>query len=178
VIRHYPIVRLSGNVRGIYFFLPGDVELIERAAHLLAEQVPPFDIIVAPEVGAVPLAHALGRLTGRDYLIVRKAARLYMDDPVVETVRSITTQGNQNLVVDGRDLDRIRDRRVLIIDDVVSTGGTLDGLARLVSRCAGHLAGVATVFLEGDQTMEALTERLACPVAALGHLPLYPDDTR
>lgn len=175
IVREYPIVDLSEGVKGVYFFLPGDLELIERCAELISERVSclAFDIIMVPEVGAVPLAHSLARLTQKDYVVIRKNPKLYMERPIIENVRSITTQGVQQLVLDTRDVPKIKQKRVLIVDDVISTGGTLQGLVRLASKCESRLTGIATVFLEGSSTDGSLESLYACPVVSLGHLPLF-----
>jgi len=177
VTRKYPVVRLSGGVKGVYFFLPGDLELIERCAELISEKVSclAFDIITVPEVGAIPLAHSLARLTGKNYMVIRKSPKLYMERPIIQNIQSITTQGVQQLVLDARDVPKIKQKRVLIVDDVISTGGTLEGLAQLVNKCEARLTGIAAIFLEGSTTDGSLESLYGCPVISLGYLPLFPE---
>ncbi len=176
-MRDYPIVRLSKAAKGVYFFLPGDIELIERCAELISKKVSllDFDIIMVPEVGAIPLAHSLARLIKKDYLVIRKSTKPYMERPIIENIQSITTQGRQQLVLDTRDIPRIKRKQVLIVDDVISTGGTLAGLIRLASQCEAQLSGIATIFLEGNATTSSLESCYNCPVISLGYLPLFPD---
>lgn len=176
--RRYPIVTLSEGVRGVYFFLPGDLELTERCAELISERISglTFDIIMVPEAGAIPLAHSLARQARKDYLVIRKEPRPYMEQPIVESINSITYQGKQKLVLDARDIPKIKGKKVLIVDDVVSTGGTLKGLAQLVSKCESRLSGIATIFLEGATTADSLEAHYGCPVVTLGYLPLFADN--
>jgi adenine phosphoribosyltransferase len=116
-------------------------------------------------VKAVPLAHALSRRTGLPYVVIRKTEKPYMVNAIARTVRSITTGRPQDLVLDGGDVERLRGRRVAIIDDVVSTGGTLHGLHDLLDEVGARVAATLVVFTEGDARDD---------VISLGHLPLYP----
>ena len=175
--REYPIVRLSETVRGVYFFLPGDVPLTEYCAEQILEKSSGFgfDIVVVPEVGGIPLAHSLARRTEKEYLVIRKRSRLYMKKPIIEDIRSITTSGIQQLVLDSRDVPKIKDKRVLVLDDVISTGDTLRGLINLIVKCGAELAGIAAIFLEGDTTAGSLESAYQCPVIYLDSLPVFPD---
>lgn len=175
ITRKYPIVRLSEGIKGVYFFLPGDLELIERCAELISEKLSclAFDIIMVPEVGGIPLAHSLARLTTKNYIVVRKDPKLYMERPIIENIRSITTQGVQQLVLDARDAPKIKQKKVLILDDVISTRGTLEGLIQLVNKCKARLTGIATIFLEGYTETSSLESLYNCPVISLGYLPLF-----
>ena len=171
--RHYPIVRLSEDVHGVYFFMPGDVELIEHCGRMIADKIRgTSDYLMVPEVGGVPLAHNVALRLGLDYLVVRKGVKTYMDNPVAEEVKSITTSGIQNLVIDGRDIERIRGKRIALIDDVISTTGTLRGLFKLAKRCTSQVTYVACVFLEGDTTEDQIEAEFKRPFISLGHLPL------
>jgi adenine phosphoribosyltransferase len=174
--RTYPIVPLAEDILGVYFFMPGDVELIEHAAGLIAAQLDgQCDTLLVPEVGGVPLAHAVARLLGLDYLVARKAVKPYMVDPLVAEAHSITTPGEQTLVIDGRDAPRIKGKRVALIDDVISTTGTMRGLVSLAERCGAEIAALVTLFLEGDTTQEHLKETFGCPVISFDWLPIYPN---
>ncbi len=178
IVREYPIVRLSKGIKGVYFFLPGDLELIERCAELMVQDIPDdsFDCILVPEVGGIPLAHSMARLMGKTYLVVRKQPKLYMENPLVEEICSITTEGVQQLVLDSRDIPKIVHKRVLIVDEVISTGNTIEGLAQLLRRCEARLIGIATIFLEGSAKSEHLELKYGCYVVSLGYLPLFPDE--
>ncbi len=146
----------------------GDTELTEAAADELVKLLPPgTDCFVTPEVKAVPLAHAMSVRTGLPYVVARKTEKPYMIDPVSRTVVSITTGKPQLLVLDGTDIARLKDSRVVIVDDVVSTGNTLDGLKELLVEVGAHVVGTLVVFTEGEGRDD---------VTSLGHLPLFPAD--
>ncbi len=155
-----------GSVSVALLNLLGDTELTEAAARELADRMPPgIDVFVTPEVKAVPLAHSMSRLTGVPYVVARKTVKPYMVDSVSRTVLSITTGEPQQLVIDGADIARIRGMRVAIVDDVVSTGGTLGSLTDLLTEIGGEVVATLVVFTEGDERDG---------VVALGHLPLFP----
>jgi adenine phosphoribosyltransferase len=164
-VRELPIVDVGG-VSVALLNLLGDTSLVEAAAEELARRLPSeVEALVTPEVKAVPLAHALSRRTGLPYVVIRKTEKPYMVDAISRTVRSITTGRPQDLVLDGGDVARLRGRSVAIVDDVVSTGGTLHGLHDLLDEVDARVAATMVVFTEGDPRDD---------VISLGHLPLYP----
>jgi adenine phosphoribosyltransferase len=165
VRRELPIVQVGPNVAVALLNLLGDTELTEAAAEALARKLPPgVEVLVTPEVKAVPLAHALSRITGIPYVVARKTEKPYMINPVSRQVLSITTGKPQLLVLDGADVPLIRGRKVAIVDDVVSTGSTLKGLRELIEDVGGEVVAVLAVFTEGTPRQD---------VIALGHLPLF-----
>jgi adenine phosphoribosyltransferase len=165
VRRELPIIQVAPGVSVALLNLLGDTELTEEAGRLLAEKLPrEVDVLVTPEVKAVPLAHVISRLTGKPYIVARKTEKPYMNAPVTREVLSITTGKPQLLVVDGFDVPKIKGHNVAIIDDVVSTGGTLRSLGALMRDIGGNVAATLAVFTEGDERDD---------VIALGHLPLY-----
>ncbi|GAB5603407.1 phosphoribosyltransferase family protein [Thermus sp. FJN-A] len=165
VRRELPIVQVGPDVAVALLNLLGDTELTEAAAEELAKRLPPeVETLVTPEVKAVPLAHALSRITGRPYVVARKTEKPYMINPVSRQVLSITTGKPQLLVLDGADIPLIRGKRVAIVDDVVSTGSTLSGLRELIESVGGQVVAVLAVFTEGTPRQD---------VVALGHLPLF-----
>lgn len=165
VRRDLPIVAVGDDVAVALLNMLGDTELTEEAGRLLAARLPDrVDVLVTPEVKAVPLAHVISRLSGRPYVVARKTEKPYMVRPVRREVLSITTGRPQLLVIDGNDVERIRGRRVAIVDDVVSTGGTLRSLGALIDEVGGRVEATMAVFTEGDERPE---------VVALGHLPLF-----
>lgn len=165
VRRELPVVNV-GPVSVALLNLLGDTELTEAAADAFAARLPRgVEVLVTPEVKAVPLAHALSVRTGIPYVVARKTEKPYMVGSVKRTVLSITTGRPQELVIDGADIVKIRGKRVAIIDDVVSTGGTLRGLKELLAEVGGTVVATLAVFTEGDGRHD---------VIALGHLPLYP----
>lgn len=165
ITRNLPIIDVGG-VSVALLNLLGDTELVEAAAEELAAAMPDgIEALITPEVKAVPLAHALSRITGLPYVVVRKTEKPYMVDAVKRSVRSITTGKPQDLVLDGGDVPRLKGRRVAIVDDVVSTGGTLHGLHDLLAEVEAEVAATLVVFTEGEPRDD---------VVSLGHLPLYP----
>jgi adenine phosphoribosyltransferase len=146
--------------------LLGDTALTEAAAEELVKRLPHgVQTLVTPEVKAVPLAHAMSVRSGLPYVVARKTEKPYMVGSVKKSVLSITTGKPQDLVIDGSDLARLDGRKVAIVDDVVSTGGTLSGLVELLTEVGAEVVATLVVFTEGEQRRD---------VVALGHLPLFP----
>jgi len=155
-----------GEVSVALLNLLGDTLLTETAADELVKRIPHgVQTLVTPEVKAVPLAHAMSVRSGLPYVVARKTEKPYMVGAVRKTVTSITTGRPQDLVIDGADIEKLRGRKVAIVDDVVSTGGTLHGLIDLLSEVGAEVVATLVVFTEGDVRDD---------VVALGHLPLYP----
>ncbi len=164
-VRELPVVNV-GAVSVALLNMLGDTSLTEAAADELMKRMPAgIDTLVTPEVKAVPLAHAISVRTGIPYLVARKTEKPYMVGALRKTVLSITTGKPQDLVIDGADIPRIKGKNVAIVDDVVSTGGTLIGLQELLADIGGRVVATLVVFTEGDERND---------VIALGHLPLYP----
>jgi adenine phosphoribosyltransferase len=154
-----------GEVSVALLNLLGDTELVEAAADELTARLPAgVEALVTPEVKAVPLAHAISVRTGLPYVVVRKTVKPYMVDAIKRSVVSITTGRPQDLVLDGADVARLRGRNMVVIDDVVSTGGTLGGLIDLLDEVGGSVLATLVVFTEGAERDD---------VIALGHLPLF-----
>ncbi len=165
VRRELPVVKVGDDVAVALLNLLGDTELTEAVAREMARRLPEgAEVLVTPEVKAVPLAHALSVKTGLPYVVARKTAKPYMQNPVSREVVSITTGKPQLLVLDGADVGKIRGKKVVIVDDVVSTGSTLKGLRELIESVGGEVIGVLAVFTEGSPRDD---------VIALGHLPLF-----
>lgn len=162
--RQLPVVEVSPGVRVALFNLLGDPELTEAVAEALVPLLPAeSEILITPEVKALPLTHALAVRTGLPYAVARKSVKPYMYAPVVREVVSITTAARQTLVLDGHDAARINSRSAVIVDDVVSTGSTLEGLKGIIAQVGGNVVGVMAALTEGKPWPE---------VRALGHLPL------
>ncbi|MCI6245191.1 MAG: adenine phosphoribosyltransferase, partial [Eubacterium sp.] len=113
------------------FILFGDVELTERCAAELIKKSPEFDYIVTPEAKSIPLAYEMSKQSGKKYIVVRKGVKVYMDNPVKVPVNSITTQNTQYLYLGHEDGDLLKGKRVLIVDDVISTGESIEAVKRL-----------------------------------------------
>lgn len=163
--RDLPVVPVSDTVNVALFNMLGDTEITEEAGKELAKRIPKdIKILITPEVKALSLAHVISRESGLPYIVVRKTQKPYMVDPVVREVVSITTGKPQTLVMDGLDVEKVRGQRVAIVDDVVSSGGTLHSLQEIITAVGGDLGAVLAVFTEGEERPE---------VTALGHLPLF-----
>lgn len=146
--------------------LLGDTALTEAAAEELVKRLPHgVQTLVTPEVKAVPLAHAMSVRSGLPYVVARKTEKPYMVGAIKKSVVSITTGKPQLLVIDGADVEKLRGKRVAIVDDVVSTGGTLGGLVEILDEIGATVVATMVVFTEGDEREG---------VVALGHLPLFP----
>ena len=149
--RDLPLCPVSDSLMIGAFVIFGDVELTCACARELLKIAPEFDYMVAPEAKAIPLVHEMARQSGRnEYFLVRKKKKAYMNG-VFETVdRSITTEGEQMLYMDGADAAKLRGKRVLILDDVISTGGSIAAVEDLVKQAGGVVVGRMAILAEGD----------------------------
>lgn len=132
------------------FILFGDVELTERCAVELIKKAPDFDYIVTPEAKSIPLAYEMSRQSGKKYIVVRKGVKVYMDNPVRVPVNSITTQNTQYLYLGHEDGDLLKGKRVLIVDDVISTGESIEAVKRLVNEFEANIVACCAPLAEGD----------------------------
>jgi len=148
--RELPICPVNDNLDIAAFIMFSDVELTVACAQELLKAVPEYDVIITAESKGIPLAYEMSRQSGKKYLLARKSKKVYMSRAVEVDVQSITTKGLQKLYLDTSHLDEIKGRRVLIVDDVVSTGESLAALERLVELTGGKIAGKAAVLAEGD----------------------------
>ena len=152
VTRDLPLVRVSDSLSIASFVMLGDTKLVEAAADALVSH-PAFprntiELLVCPEAKAIPLTHALAVRLGCNYVVARKSVKSYMQEPIVESVSSITTAGTQTLVLDGPDCRAIAGKKVCIVDDVVSTGGSLSSIEKLLAKTGCTVVGKAAVLLE------------------------------
>ena len=153
------------------FVMFGKVDLTIHAAAELLKRAPEFDYIVAPEAKSIPLAYEMSRQSGVEYLIARKKAKAYMSGVFEVKVQSITTAGEQTLIIDTADADRIRGKRILIVDDVISTGESLRATEELVRQAGGRIVAKMAVLAEGDANDRD-------DITVLAPLPLFnPDGT-
>lgn len=151
VKRDLPLCKINDNLTIAAFVIFGDVELTCACARELLKKAPEFDYMVAPEAKAIPLIHEMARQSGRnEYFLVRKKKKAYMNG-VFETVdKSITTEGEQKLYMDGADAAKMKGKRILILDDVISTGGSISAVENLVEQVGGKVVGKMAILAEGD----------------------------
>ncbi len=147
------------------FILFGDVEITVHSATELLKRLPEFDYIVTPEAKSIPLAYEMARQSGKKYFVARKKAKLYMKDAVSVEVRSITTDAVQTLILDGVEGEQIRGKRVVILDDVISTGESLKAVEMLCGKFEAHIIAKAAVLAEGDAAKRD-------DIVFLGEIPL------
>ncbi len=149
--RNLPLCPISDTLMIGAFVIFGDVELTCACAREMLKIAPEFDYMVAPEAKAIPLVHEMARQSGRnEYFLVRKKKKAYMNGVFEAVDRSITTEGEQKLYMDGADAGKIKGKRILILDDVISTGGSLAAVESLVEQAGGYVAGRMAILAEGD----------------------------
>ena len=141
---------VNDNLDIAAFILFGDVEVTVAAATELLKKVPTFDVILTPEAKSIPLAYEMSRQSGKKYVVARKGVKVYMRDPLSVTVKSITTDSEQRLFLGSGDVETIKGKRVLIVDDVISTGESLIAVQKLVETAGGIIAAPCSVPAEGD----------------------------
>ncbi|MBX3000674.1 MAG: adenine phosphoribosyltransferase [Caldilineaceae bacterium] len=169
ITRDLPIFAVAPNVKIAIFNMLGDTEIVEKSVDLLVSRVPASaQVILVPEVKAVPLGHALSVRSGLPYVVVRKFRKPYMVNCLETEVISITTGAPQTLYIDGKDRALIQDKKALLVDDVISTGSTLRGMRKLVAAANGQVVGEMAVFTEGEEGQWS-------DVIALGNLPVFTD---
>ena len=149
--RDLPLCALTDELYIGAFVIFGDVELTVAAAKALLEIAPEFDLLLTAESKGIPLVYEMARQCGaKEYLLARKAPKLYMKNVIKTEVKSITTARVQTLYLDQTDMDKMRGKRVLIVDDVISTGESLHALEVLVEKSGGIIAGRMAILAEGD----------------------------
>ena len=179
--RELPLIEVAPGQWIASFVLMGDTELVERCGKALADRLKGWqlDCLVAPEGRGLPLAQVIAAsLSAPDaylpYIVARKGIKSYMRNPLVHTVSTITTAGEQQLVLDGADVDRLRGRKVCVLDDLISTGGTTRAIADLATTAGAEVCCVATVLLEGEATIsDPAAKTGGIPVVWLGVIPQF-----
>ncbi len=148
--RDLPLCPINDKLDIAAFIMFGDVEMTIACAAELLKRVPEFDVILTAEAKGIPLAYEMSRQSGKKYYPARKKAKLYMKQPVEIAVKTITTAEEQRLCIDQTELDEMDGKRILIVDDVISTGGALLALEAIAHRSNGTIVGKAAVLAEGD----------------------------
>ena len=149
--RNLPICRVTDSLYIAGFVIFGDQELTVACARELLKRAPEYDYIITAEAKGIPLAHEMARQAGdAKYILARKAPKLYMRDIFEVSVRSITTAKEQRLYLDGADAALMKGKRILVVDDVISTGESLTALEALVEKAGGIICGRMAILAEGE----------------------------
>lgn len=149
--RNLPLCRVTDDLYIGAFVIFGDAPLTVACAAELLKKAPEYDYLITAEAKGIPLAHEMARQHGdRDYFIARKHTKLYMTSVFESTVRSITTDAEQHLYLDGKDAEKMRGKRILIVDDVISTGGSLLAMEALINAAGGVVSDRIAVLAEGS----------------------------
>lgn len=148
--RELPICKVNDKLDIAGFIIFGDVEITVASAAELIKKCPDFDYIVTPEAKSIPLAYEMSRQSGKPYFVCRKGPKLYMKEPVHVDVRSITTDKVQTLYLDALEGEQLRNKRVIILDDVISTGESLNAVLKLVEQFDAEVVAKAAILAEGD----------------------------
>lgn len=170
VKRDLRLFEIKPGLRIAILNILGDTELVQACARGLAEKVKgvDYDIIVTAEAKSIPIAHALSVETKKPYVVLRKTYKPYMGDALKAETLSITTGQPQVLILDEKDRELIQGKKVLVVDDVISTGSTLQGMRMILDKANAAVAGEAAILTEGDRSQWM-------NIYSLGHLPLFTD---
>ncbi|MEB2334517.1 MAG: phosphoribosyltransferase family protein [Anaerolineaceae bacterium] len=168
--RELPLFEVKRGLKIAILNILGDTELTQASAKELAKQLAakPFDALVTAEAKSIPLAYALSVETKKPYVVLRKTYKSYMGDALKAETLSITTGEPQTLILDEKDIELIKGKKVVIIDDVISTGSTLQGIRMILDKAGATIAAEAAIFTEGDRAEWM-------HIVSLGHLPLFTD---
>ena len=170
VHRELPLFEVKPGLRIAILNILGDVELVDACAAALAEKLSGmiYDVILTAESKSIPMAHMLAKVTQKPYVVLRKEWKPYMGDALVAETLSITTGKPQKLYLDEKDRSLIAGKQVLILDDVISTGSTLQGMRLVIEKAGGKVAAESAILTEGDRA-----EWMR--IISLGHLPVFYD---
>jgi adenine phosphoribosyltransferase len=166
--RELPLFEVAPGVRIAVLNILGDTQLVQACAKALAEKLSSkeFDVLVTAEAKSIPLVHALSVLTEKPYVVLRKTYKPYMGDALSAETLSITTGQAQGLYLDEKDQELLQGRRVALVDDVISTGSTLQGMRLLMEKARAEVVLEAGIFTEGERAQWR-------HIISLGHLPLF-----
>ena len=149
--RQLPLCKVSDDLYIAAFIMFSDVEITKACAAELLKKAPEFDVLLTAEAKGIPLCYEMARQAGTDdYVIARKGPKVYMDNLLTTDVDSITTDHIQMLCIGQREIDMLKGKRVLLVDDVISTGESLKSMENLVNRAGGNIVGACAVLAEGD----------------------------
>lgn len=168
--RELELFEIKPGLRIAILNILGDTELVQACAEALAKKLDDidYDAFVTAEAKSIPLAHALSAVTGKPYVILRKSYKPYMGDAIQSETLSITTGKPQTLYLDEKDKETIHGSNVVIVDDVISTGSTLQGMRLIMEKAGAEVAAEAAILTEGERAKWS-------NIIALGHLPVFSD---
>jgi adenine phosphoribosyltransferase len=171
IYRELPLFEVQPGLRIAVLNILGDTELVQACARDLNQKLKgiEYDAIVTAEAKSIPLAHALSLQADKPYIVLRKVYRPYMGDTLHAETLSITTGKLQSLYLDEKDRSLLARKKVVLLDDVISTGSTLKGMKKIIQKAEGTIAAEAAILTEGDQ------ERWS-DIVSLGHLPLFSSE--
>lgn len=148
--RDLPICPINEHLYIAGFVMFSDVEMTVRCAGELLKRAPEHDLIITAESKGIPLAYEMAKQEGKNYILARKGLKAYMTNPIKVEVKSITTAKVQTLYLDECDVEKMKGKRILIVDDVISTGESLHAIEELVNEAGGNIVGKMSVLAEGD----------------------------
>jgi adenine phosphoribosyltransferase len=168
--RELPLFEIKPGLTIAILNILGDTELVGACAKALAEKLASieYDTIVTAETKSIPLAHELSVETRKPYVILRKSYKPYMGKALQAETLSITTGQPQTLYLDEKDRQLVKDKKVIILDDVISTGSTLQGMRLIMSKAGAQVVAEAAIFTEGERARWG-------NIISLGHLPVFSD---
>ncbi len=168
--RELPLFEIKPGLRIAILNILGDTELVQACARELSKKLKDvdYDILVTAEAKSIPLAYALSVETKKPYIILRKLYKPYMGDVIQAETLSITTGQPQVLILDEKDREAITGKKVVILDDVISTGSTLQGMRMILDKAGASVAGEAAILTEGDRAQWM-------HILSLGHLPMFTE---
>ena len=168
--RELPLFEIKPGLRIAILNILGDTELIQACARELSKKLKDvdYDILVTAEAKSIPLAYALSVETKKPYIILRKLYKPYMGDVIQAETLSITTGQPQVLILDEKDRQAVQGKKVVILDDVISTGSTLQGMRMILDKAGASVAGEAAILTEGDRAQWM-------HILSLGHLPMFTE---
>lgn len=165
--RRLPLFEVAPGIRIAIFNMLGDTNVVKASAAALADKLQPFpaDVLVTAEAKSIPLVYELSALMGLPHVVLRKTYKSYMGQAISAETESITTGTLQTLYLDEKDIALIHGRRVILVDDVISTGSTLKGMQQIITQAGGNIIKMAAVFTEGNADWQQ--------IVALGNLPVF-----
>ena len=168
--RRLPLFEIKPGLKIAILNILGDTELVQASARALARALKPtaFDLLVTAEAKSIPLAYALSVETRKPYIVLRKAYKPYMGAALIAETLSITTGEPQTLIMDEKDQELARGKLVILVDDVISTGSTLQGMKMIMEKAGAKVVGEAAILTEGERAKWN-------HILALGHLPLFTE---